>query len=90
VRGVDGGEFRKRPHNENDGGAGWRHWILNGTKNWITHSKTCDVAVVIARTAKRVKKKMRRLSSLKRNEDSVPERRKINWACAPAKSRDDL
>jgi len=28
------------------------HWILNGTKNWITHGKTCDVAVVIARTGK--------------------------------------
>ncbi len=26
------------------------HWILNGTKCWITHGKSCDVAVVIART----------------------------------------
>ncbi|MBK6860731.1 MAG: acyl-CoA dehydrogenase family protein [Saprospiraceae bacterium] len=25
-------------------------WILNGTKNWITHGKSSDVAVVIART----------------------------------------
>ncbi|MDQ2753751.1 MAG: acyl-CoA dehydrogenase family protein [Bacteroidota bacterium] len=25
-------------------------WILNGTKNWITHGKSGDVAVVIART----------------------------------------
>jgi alkylation response protein AidB-like acyl-CoA dehydrogenase len=25
-------------------------WILNGTKNWITHGKSCDVAVVICRT----------------------------------------
>ena len=25
-------------------------WVLNGTKNWITHGKTGDVAVVIART----------------------------------------
>jgi alkylation response protein AidB-like acyl-CoA dehydrogenase len=25
-------------------------WILNGTKNWITHGKTGDVAVVLART----------------------------------------
>ena len=25
-------------------------WILNGTKNWITHGKTGDVAVVIVRT----------------------------------------
>lgn len=26
------------------------HWIINGSKNWITHGKSCDVAVVIARS----------------------------------------
>lgn len=26
------------------------HWVLNGTKSWITHGKTGDVAVVICRT----------------------------------------
>lgn len=26
------------------------HWIINGTKNWITHGKSGHVAVVIART----------------------------------------
>lgn len=26
------------------------HWVINGTKNWITHGKSGDVAVVIART----------------------------------------
>lgn len=25
-------------------------WVLNGTKNWITHGKSGDIAVVIART----------------------------------------
>lgn len=25
-------------------------WIINGTKNWITHGKSCDVAVVVCRT----------------------------------------
>src|SRR5678810_412606 len=25
-------------------------WVINGTKNWITHGKSCDVAVVICRT----------------------------------------
>ncbi|HYC41213.1 MAG TPA: acyl-CoA dehydrogenase family protein [Chitinophagaceae bacterium] len=25
-------------------------WILNGTKNWITHGRSCDLAVVICRT----------------------------------------
>lgn len=27
-------------------------WILNGTKSWITHGKSGDVAVVVARTGK--------------------------------------
>lgn len=26
------------------------HWIINGTKNWITHGKSGDVAVVVCRT----------------------------------------
>jgi len=26
------------------------HWILNGTKSWITHGKTGEIAVVICRT----------------------------------------
>ena len=26
------------------------HWLINGTKNWITHGKSGDVAVVICRT----------------------------------------
>ena len=26
------------------------HWVLNGTKNWITHGASGDVAVVLART----------------------------------------
>ncbi len=26
------------------------HWIINGTKNWITHGKSSEVAVVLART----------------------------------------
>jgi alkylation response protein AidB-like acyl-CoA dehydrogenase len=27
-----------------------KNWIINGTKNWITHGKSSDVAVVICRT----------------------------------------
>ncbi len=26
------------------------HWVINGTKNWITHGKTAEVAVVLVRT----------------------------------------
>jgi alkylation response protein AidB-like acyl-CoA dehydrogenase len=25
-------------------------WVINGTKNWITHGKSCDVSVVVCRT----------------------------------------
>ena len=32
------------------------HWLINGTKNWITHGKTGDVAVVICRTGEPRKK----------------------------------
>lgn len=26
------------------------HWVINGTKNWITHGKSGDIAVVVCRT----------------------------------------
>ncbi|MFZ9386315.1 MAG: acyl-CoA dehydrogenase family protein [Chitinophagaceae bacterium] len=42
--GSDAGNMRCTAVKEGDG------WILNGTKNWITHGKSGDVAVVIART----------------------------------------
>jgi alkylation response protein AidB-like acyl-CoA dehydrogenase len=27
------------------------HWVINGTKNWITHGKSGDIAVVVCRTS---------------------------------------
>jgi alkylation response protein AidB-like acyl-CoA dehydrogenase len=42
--GSDAGNMRTTAVKESD------HWVLNGTKNWITHGKSGDVAVVIART----------------------------------------
>lgn len=27
------------------------YWVINGTKNWITHGKSADIAVVICRTS---------------------------------------
>ena len=38
--------MRMRCVAEEDG----NHWVLNGTKNWITHGISGDVAVVLART----------------------------------------
>ena len=29
------------------------HWVLNGTKNFITHGKSCDLAVVIFRNGEK-------------------------------------
>ncbi len=42
--GSDSGNMKCTAVREGDG------WVLNGTKNWITHGKTGDVAVVLART----------------------------------------
>ena len=42
--GSDAGNMRCVATRDGDG------WVLNGTKNWITHGKTGNVAVVLART----------------------------------------
>ncbi|MEJ7589693.1 MAG: acyl-CoA dehydrogenase family protein, partial [Ferruginibacter sp.] len=42
--GSDAGNMKTTALKDGDG------WILNGTKNWITHGKSGDVAVVICRT----------------------------------------
>lgn len=42
--GSDAGNMRTTATKDGD------HWVLNGTKNWITHGISGEVAVVIART----------------------------------------
>ncbi len=42
--GSDAGNMKTTAVRDGDG------WLLNGTKNWITHGKSGDIAVVIART----------------------------------------
>jgi alkylation response protein AidB-like acyl-CoA dehydrogenase len=42
--GSDAGNMRCTAVKDGDG------WVLNGTKNWITHGKSGNVAVVLART----------------------------------------
>ena len=44
--GSDAGNMQCTAEKDGDG------WIINGTKNWITHGKSGDVAVVICRTGK--------------------------------------
>ncbi|MBU6341373.1 MAG: acyl-CoA dehydrogenase family protein [Bacteroidetes bacterium] len=42
--GSDAGRMQCVAHKDGD------HWVINGTKSWITHGKSGDVAVVIVRT----------------------------------------
>ena len=42
--GSDAGNMKTTAKQEGD------YWVLNGTKNWITHGKSGDLAVVIVRT----------------------------------------
>ena len=42
--GSDAGNMKTTAVKDGDG------WILNGTKNWITHGKSSDVTVIICRT----------------------------------------
>ena len=42
--GSDAGRMKTVAKREGD------HYIINGTKNFITHGRSCDIAVVIART----------------------------------------
>lgn len=42
--GSDAGNMKTTAKKDGD------HWVINGTKNWITHGKSGDVAVVIVRT----------------------------------------
>src|SRR6185312_169709 len=44
--GSDAGNMQCTAEKDGDG------WIINGTKNWITHGKSGDVVVVICRTGK--------------------------------------
>lgn len=42
--GSDAGNMKCTARKDGD------NWIINGTKNWITHGKSGDIAVVVART----------------------------------------
>ena len=42
--GSDAGNMKTTAEKDGD------HWIINGTKNWITHGKSGDIAVVVCRT----------------------------------------
>ena len=62
------------------------HYIVNGSKNWITHGKSGNVAVVMVRTGE--KGDSRGISALV-IEKGTPvlhtEKKRTNWACVPQK-----
>ena len=61
-------------------------WVLNGTKNWITHGITGDVAVVLARTGELLDSRGITAFVVERGTPGFPEaRRKTNSACARAR-----
>ena len=71
--GSDAGNMRTTAVKDGD------HWILNGTKNWITHGISGDVAVVIARTGDpRESSTVLLLLLIGGRKDSVEARKKIN------------
>ena len=56
-------------------------WIINGTKSWITHGKSGDVAVVIAEPVNQEQKIMQLHLLLKEvRQVSAVVKKKINWA----------
>ena len=80
--GSDAGNMRCTAVKEGD------DWVLNGTKNWITHGISGDIAVVIARTGESAGPQQRHSFCCKEARRAlVAEKKKINWGCAPAKPR---
>lgn len=62
------------------------HWIINGTKNWITHGISGDVAVVMTRTGEpRSKNNSTAFIVEKGTPGFHGGKRKTSLACAPVK-----
>ncbi len=62
------------------------HWIINGTKNWITHGISGDVAVVMTRTGDPRSKNNSTAFIVERGTPGFSGgKKKISWGCGPAK-----
>lgn len=62
------------------------HWVLNGTKNFITHGKSGDLAVVIARTGELLDSHGMTAFVVERGTPGFSGgKRKTNWACVVLK-----
>jgi alkylation response protein AidB-like acyl-CoA dehydrogenase len=76
--GSDAGNMRTTAVPDGD------YWILNGAKNFITHGKSGNVAVVVVRTGEpNTSRNARRSSSRRARRAFRPARRKTSWACGP-------
>lgn len=62
------------------------HWVINGTKNWITHGISGDVAVVLARTGEPRSKDNATAFVVERGTPGFAGgKKKTSWVCAPVK-----
>lgn len=78
--GSDAGNMRTVAIKDGD------YFVLNGAKNFITHGKSGDVAVVIARTGKVGDSHGMTAFIIEKERLALqPERRKTNWACGHQK-----
>lgn len=64
------------------------YFVLNGAKNFITHGKTGDIAVVIARTGDKGDSHGMSAFVVERGTPGFSAgKRKINWVCVPVKQQ---
>jgi alkylation response protein AidB-like acyl-CoA dehydrogenase len=61
-------------------------WVIDGTKNWITHGICSDVMVVMARTGELLDSHGMTAFVVERGTPGLKAGKKeTNWACAPAR-----
>ena len=62
-------------------------WILNGTKNWITHGISGDVVVVLVRTGELLDSRgnLGFCCGTWYTRDSKAAKKRISWECAPVR-----
>lgn len=80
--GSDAGNMKTVATKEGD------EWVLNGTKNWITHGISGDVAVVIARTGEPRQKNNATAFIIERGTPGFSGgKKKTSWECVQVKQQ---
>ena len=75
--GSDAGSLRTSARREGD------HYIINGTKLWITQSDIAETVILMARTGVPGRKAFPHLSSAKACQVSAPGNARRKWPCTP-------